>query len=112
MLFGGRGHKTYLGCLNCSSDARDSIWNESGAYGHCPIGGDSLYCIVSDFRTIVGNYSACSFSAKDPPVIVDHAGNSYGRFSAAAYMGHEDSVCRYGRRYDEGACDAVQKVCE
>jgi hypothetical protein len=33
MLFGGEGHKTYLGCLNCPKYASDSVFNEYGPHG-------------------------------------------------------------------------------
>lgn len=46
----------------------DSIFNRYGEYG-------------SQYST----YSACSPYASDPPVIVDGAGNFYGRLTINAY---------------------------
>jgi hypothetical protein len=34
LIFGGRGHETYLGCLTCSEFAADSVRNEFGKYGN------------------------------------------------------------------------------
>ena len=34
MLFGGSSHKEYLGCLECSEFASDSICNGFGKYGN------------------------------------------------------------------------------
>ncbi len=33
MTFGGNNHETYLGCLNCSEYASDSVSNSYGAHG-------------------------------------------------------------------------------
>jgi hypothetical protein len=33
MLFGSAGHDVYLGCLNCSDVAPDSVHNDIGQYG-------------------------------------------------------------------------------
>ncbi|MGF6870851.1 hypothetical protein OKW35_000305 [Paraburkholderia sp. MM5477-R1] len=33
MLFGGRDHDVYLGCLNCSDVASGSVHNDIGQYG-------------------------------------------------------------------------------
>ncbi len=33
MLFGGEGHKTYLGCLNCNKYASESVFNTYGSFG-------------------------------------------------------------------------------
>ena len=33
MLFGGASHDVYLGCLNCSDVAPDSVHNDIGQYG-------------------------------------------------------------------------------
>ena len=33
MVFGGADHRTYLGCLNCSQFAVDSVLNEYGQHG-------------------------------------------------------------------------------
>src|SRR5689334_20529811 len=33
MIFGGAGHRVYLGCLNCSEYAADSVRNTYGTHG-------------------------------------------------------------------------------
>ncbi len=33
-LYGGQNHDEYLGCLNCDSYDKNSIWNEYGTYGN------------------------------------------------------------------------------
>jgi hypothetical protein len=117
MIFGGRGHKTYLGCLDCSPSAYDSIWNNDGPYGSCPLAADTLWChgLAADFGApgLSSSYSACSESADDPPVIVDHSGKYYGRYSVGEGAGaHPDSVCMSGGRFAWGrACGAVLRTC-
>jgi len=80
MLFGGRLHDVYLGCLNCDQSALDSIFNEYGSYGRCPGPfSDNLYC-HGPFKEFGGtgpfhDHSACASSPSDPPVIVDNEGN-------------------------------------
>jgi hypothetical protein len=33
LIFGGEGHREFLGCLNCNEFATNSIWNEFSTYG-------------------------------------------------------------------------------
>ena len=84
MLFGGYNHKTYLGCWNCSENATDSIFNEYGTYGS-EYSGTSIYNSYSQYGSAYSNYSACNLYATDPPVIVDHGGNFYGRLTINRY---------------------------
>jgi hypothetical protein len=118
MLFGGRGHRTYLGCLNCPPNAQDSIFNEYGKYGGCPSAfADNLFC-RGPFKEFGSSgpfhdQSACANGASDPPVIVDADGNYYGRFSVGGPFGHRDAVCGiYGPHKNAGACKTVEWVCQ
>jgi hypothetical protein len=84
MVFGGADHKTYLGCLNCGQYASDSVENTYGSFG-------SAYSTVSisnqfgEFGSPYSQYSACNPYSSDPPVVVDSAGNFYGRLTVNAY---------------------------
>lgn len=69
MIFGGEGHKTYLGCLSCSEYATDSVFNQYGNYGS-RYAIDSVWNHYSDFGSRYSNYGACNPYANDPPVIV------------------------------------------
>lgn len=83
-LYGGPSHKTYLGCLNCSSYDRDSIWNEYGTYGSSY----NLNSIWNQYGQYGGSYSLYSpFNeyTLTPPIIVDKNGNSYGYLTANIY---------------------------
>jgi hypothetical protein len=116
VIFGGSGHQTYLGCLSCDTDHQESIFNSAGQFGSCtgpqP---KSLFCrltVLSEFSNSHSNYSACNSSARDPPVIVDHEGNYYGRFlSSTLALSHEDSVCGRGRYRNEVICGIAAWVC-
>jgi hypothetical protein len=117
MIFGDDAHKTYLGCLNCNSYESDSIFNESGTFGHCvELFSENLYCrgIFHKFGDdgMMQRESACSEYSSNPPVIVDQNGRYYGRFSVAGSFGHADSVCNdYGGFQNKEACDLVKAVC-
>lgn len=80
MLFGGLNHKTYLGCVNCSEFASDSIFNEYGLHGS-EYATESVVNPYSQFGSPYSSYSACSPYASDPPVIVDGNGEFYGRLT-------------------------------
>lgn len=118
MIFGGKDHKTYLGCLNCAPEESDSIFNKSGEFGNCdnPFA-DNLYC-RGPFKNFgptgpFHDLSACGSSASNPPVIVDEDGDYYGRFSIGGPFGHSDSVCAsLGRFKHQEACEIVKMVCE
>jgi hypothetical protein len=84
MVFGGPGHATYLGCLNCSEYANDSVFNENGPHGS-PYASESIFNAYSRFGGQYGAYSPCNPYASDPPVIVDENGAFYGRLTVNAY---------------------------
>jgi hypothetical protein len=80
MLFGGSGHKVYLGCLNCSEYATDSVENAYGTHGS-PYAADSIFNHFGPYGDPFSLTSACNSLASDPPVIVDGAGAYYGRLT-------------------------------
>src|SRR5262249_3499377 len=94
MLFGGQNHETYLGCLNCSEYARDSIFNEFGQAGN-RYSTNSIWNAYGQFGSLYSSYSACNPYASDPPVIVDAEGSFYGRLTVNEYHAQIAS----GRQY-------------
>lgn len=83
LLFGGKDHKQFLGCLNCGRYDSNSIWNAYGTYGSAY----SAESIWNPYGTLGSPYSAESpwnKYASDAPVIVDKDGAFYGYFSANA----------------------------
>ena len=65
MLFGGSGHKMYLGCLNCSQYATDSILNKYGSNGSA-YSATSIWNHYSEFGSAYSTYSPCNSYATDP----------------------------------------------
>lgn len=84
MIFGGTNHTVYLGCLNCSEYAADSVKNVYGTYGS-PYSQDSIFNRFGPYGSPYSAGSACSEYATDPPVIVDQAGRYYGRLTLNHY---------------------------
>jgi hypothetical protein len=80
MVFGGPEHRVYLGCLNCSDVAPDSIFNSVGPHGS-RVSPESIWNSVQQYGSRVSPYSACNSLATDPPVIVDQEGTAYGRLT-------------------------------
>lgn len=84
LIFGGKNHDVFLGCLNCTKYDNNSIWNKYGDFG-------SKYnekCIWNKYSEYSGKYSDFSpFNkyASYPPVLVDADGNFYGYFTANKY---------------------------
>ena len=84
MIFGGQDHKTYLGCLNCSEYATDSVTNSYGPHGSA-YASESIFNHYSEYGFAYSTYGACNPYASDPPVIVDESGNYYGRLTLNEY---------------------------
>ncbi|MGA7778573.1 MAG: hypothetical protein WCA85_12815 [Paraburkholderia sp.] len=77
MLFGGASHDVYLGCLNCSDLAADSVQNDIGQYGS-DISPQSIFNDIGQYGSDISSESPCNDMASDPPVIVDQNGGFYG----------------------------------
>ena len=80
MIFGGEDHKTYLGCLSCSSMSVDSVVNSFGPHGS-KFMSDSIFNTFGEYGGKFSNYSPCNSFATEPPVIVDEQGDFYGRLT-------------------------------
>ncbi len=81
MLFGGPGHKTFLGCLNCGKYASGSICNKYGQQGS-KYNSESIWNKYGNFGSRYSNESPWNRYASEPPVIVDKEGGFYGYFTA------------------------------
>lgn len=84
MIFGGPGHKTYLGCLTCSKFEADSVLNQYGQHGS-RYSTESIWNRYSEFGSRYSSYGACNLYATDPPVIVGSDGKFYGRLTLNHY---------------------------
>ncbi len=81
LLFGGKDHKAFLGCLNCSEINSSSVCNEIGKYGS-EISAVSIWNEIGDYGSEISSLSPWNEIADGAPIIVDPDGNSYGYFSA------------------------------
>ena len=105
LLFGGPGHNQFLGCLNCSDISPASVSNLTSGYGFANDFG--VWNSFGQYASRFSMYSACNQFATDPPVIVDRAGNAYGRFTINQFAA--GSVC--GVTGNAKACEIVTAVC-
>ena len=81
LLLFDEDHKTFLGCLNCSRTDKDSICDLYGEYGS-PFNSGSIWNSFGNFGSELSNDSPWNQFSSSGPVIVDRAGQSYGRFTA------------------------------
>ena len=87
LLFGGRDHKTFLGCLNCVATNSNSVCNKYGAFGS-KYESDSLWNRYGEFGSKYEDHSPWNKYTDEAPIIVDRDGGSYGYFSLNKY--HHD----------------------
>ena len=82
MLFGGSGHKEYLGCLECNEFASDSICNGFGKYGN-EFSSTGLFNEFSGYGNEFSGKSPWNeySSSNDVPVLVDESGRFLGYFT-------------------------------
>lgn len=104
LIFGGRGHTDFLGCLNCSEYDSSSIRNRISEYGWANAVG--VWSVVGKYGSVVGSYSACNQVASDPPVIVTEQGEFLGRLSVSRTI--RDGVCALG---GGNICVALTTMC-
>lgn len=115
LIFGGKNHDVFLGCLNCDKYDNNSIWNKYGDYG-------SKYndkCIWNKYGDYGGKYSDTSpFNkyASSPPVLVDGDGNFYGYFTGNKYSNKATDmklaifVCDYWETISEDVSEYYEKI--
>jgi len=104
MIFGGEDHKTYLGCLNCSEYATDSVFNSYGTHGS-PYSSESIWNHYGKYGSPYSTFSACNPYASDPPVIVDQNGTYYGRLTVNEYQSQRASGASYFNWLKNKVCE-------
>ena len=105
LIFGGRDHSQFLGCISCDKLEANSVWNELSQYGwYNSIG---VWSSIQPLKSSMSEYSACSQFSTEPPVLVDHSGNFYGYLSVNQFM--TNSVCAFTG--NQNACLALQVMC-
>ena len=105
LIFGGDGHKEFLGCLTCDEFATDSVWNEFSSYGWS--NSFAVWNPFGQYKNPYSSYSACNEYASDPPVLVDRTGGFYGRLTINTYV--PKSICSVIG--NERVCRALKVMC-
>jgi hypothetical protein len=82
LVFGGRDHKVFLGCL-CGEFDSESIFNEFSDFGS-KFSSTSIWNHFSDYGSKFSDYSACNAFASNPPIVVTADGRSIGRLTLNA----------------------------
>lgn len=85
LLFGGKGHDVFLGCVDCSPYDSDSICNEYGQYGS-----EYRDSIWNEYRDYGSEYRDTSpwneyTMSKNVPVMVNKKGDFFGYFTINKY---------------------------
>lgn len=85
LLFGGRVHDIFLGCVNCSPYNSSSICNEYGQYGS-----EYRNTIWNEYREYGNEYRNSSpwneyTLSKSVPVLVNRKGDFFGYFTINAH---------------------------
>ncbi len=91
LLFGGKNHNVFLGCLNCGKLASDSVWNRYGSNGS-RYSDTSIWNRYGTYGSKYSDESPWNPYGQTPPVIVDRAGNFYGYFTANKYFPKRTSI--------------------
>ncbi|RZJ04180.1 MAG: hypothetical protein EON89_08780 [Brevundimonas sp.] len=105
LIMGGDSQDEFLGCLSCSEYDSNSVWSQYGRYGW-----QNKYGVWNRYgqhANPYGSYSACNQYGQNGPVLVDRAGNFYGRLSVNQYVA--DGVC--GPQGVPRVCTALRVMC-
>jgi hypothetical protein len=91
LLYGGKDHRTFLGCLNCNRYDAGSVWNAYGQYGS-QYSSNSIWNRYGTWGSPYSSVSPWNKYSSDAPVIVDKDGNFYGHFSSNAYINNRTQI--------------------
>ena len=80
MVYGGKKHDVYLGCLNCDAAEPESVFNEFGSYGS-PYSPYSLWNAETTYGSARSPMSPLNPRATNPPVVKDQHGSFHGYLS-------------------------------
>lgn len=79
LIFGGRSHEVFLGCL-CDERRADSVFNLVGEHGS-DVSPTSIRNKFEPYGSNHDSTSACNASATRPPIVVSSDGKSLGLLS-------------------------------
>ncbi|MWP99728.1 hypothetical protein F9874_05550 [Glaesserella parasuis] len=84
LLFVGKNHDKFLGCLNCNKYDNSSIWNKYGDFGS-KYSSESIWNKYGTYGSKYSGESPWNKYSTESPVIVDSSGNYYGKFTINKY---------------------------
>jgi hypothetical protein len=99
-LYGGADQDQYLGCLNCDTFDKNSVWNKFSDYGNV-YSSKSIWNTYGNYGSSHSTYSPWSAYASYPPAIVDQNGNFYGYLTLNPYKSERSELelakvlCKY-----------------
>lgn len=85
LLFGGKNHDQFIGCLNCGKYDDGSVCNKYGDYGS-KYSDKSIWNKYGNYGSKYNDESPWNKYGSTPPVIVDKDGGFYGYFAASKYQ--------------------------
>ena len=77
LIFGGKDHKTFLGCLNCVENSPTSVCNENGRFGW-DLQPDSIWNQNGKFGSDISPTSPWNDLGRNPPLLKGSDGATYG----------------------------------
>jgi hypothetical protein len=116
-LYGGRNHDEYLGCINCDSYDKSSIWNAYGKYGNS-YNPNSIWNEYGKFGNEYNSESPWNAYSRYPPVVVDMDGNFYGYLTVNEYQskradfGLALTICRFHKLIREDVSGWYDEIFE
>jgi len=91
LLYGGQGHDTFLGCLNCGQYAVSSVCNAYGNFGS-RYQANSIWNAYGTYGSKYNLQSPWNEYSTSAPAIVDNAGNFYGYLSANKFIDKRTTI--------------------
>lgn len=116
LIYGGKDHKQFLGCIGCGTFSSNSICNRHGSYGS-KYSRNSLFNEHSNFGSKYSRSSPWNLynSSDSTPILVDDRGRFFGYFTSNPYRSQAFSYARDLQRWyndADGDLEAFQdKLC-
>ncbi|WP_123966612.1 hypothetical protein [Chryseobacterium phosphatilyticum] len=90
-LYGGADQNQYLGCINCDTFDKNSVWNKFSDYGNA-FSSKSIWNTNGNYGSTYSTYSPWSAYASYPPAILDENGNFFGYLTLNPYKSERSEL--------------------
>ena len=113
LIYGGKDHNKFLGCIGCGKHNSNSICNPYGTYGS-KYNSTSLFNKYSNFGSRYSRASPWNLynSSDSAPILVDVQGRFYGYFTSNPYRSQAFSYARDLKKWyndSDGDLETFQK---